>query len=79
MVSGLRVEDRLDGATNFCPWRARIVLLLQENELWDIVENTPTYKVTVPDLAVDMVAYTAFSKKDIKAKEKLEPLRCGTH
>lgn len=45
MVSGLRVEDRLDGAGNFCPWKARIMLLLQENELWVVVDNSPTLKV----------------------------------
>ena len=32
---GLRSEDRLDGAGNFVSWKARIVLLLRENELWD--------------------------------------------
>ena len=69
MVSGLRVEDRLDGAANFCPWRARIVLL--ENELWDVVENTPTYKVVVPDPAVDMLAYTTYNKKDVKARRTI--------
>ena len=38
MATGLRVEDRLDGAANFSSWKAIIVLLFQENELWDIVE-----------------------------------------
>jgi hypothetical protein len=42
MATGLRVEDRLDGAANFSSWKERIVLLLQECELWDIVENTQT-------------------------------------
>ena len=35
---GLRVEDRLDGGGNWTPWRSMIVLLLEESELWDIVE-----------------------------------------
>jgi hypothetical protein len=26
MATGLRFEDRLDGATNFSPWKERIVL-----------------------------------------------------
>ena len=39
MATGLRLEDRLDGATNFSPWKERIVLLLEEAELWDIVNN----------------------------------------
>ena len=39
MATGLTVEDRLDGATNFGAWKERMILLLQENELWDIVEK----------------------------------------
>ena len=67
----MRVEDRLDGAANFCPCRARIVLLLQENELWDVVENTPNYTVVVPDPTIDLVAYIAYNKKDIKARRTI--------
>jgi hypothetical protein len=55
MATGLRIEDRLDGAANFSSWKARIVLLFQENELWDIVEGTTA----------------TFTKKDIKAKRIL--------
>jgi hypothetical protein len=43
MATGLRVEDRLDGVANFGSWKERMILLLQENELWDIVENTATH------------------------------------
>jgi hypothetical protein len=39
VVASLRVEDRLAGASNWSPWKARIVLFLEEGELWDIVEN----------------------------------------
>jgi hypothetical protein len=38
MVSTLRVEDRLERATNFRAWKARILLLLVENDLKDYVE-----------------------------------------
>jgi hypothetical protein len=44
----LRVEDRLDGAANFSSWKETIVFLLQECELWDIVENSQANLVTVP-------------------------------
>ena len=41
MVTGVRLEDRLDGAGNFVSWKARIVLILEENELWnEVVNNT---------------------------------------
>ena len=58
---GLRVEDRLDGGGNWTPWRARIVLLLEEYELWEIVEIV----VVVP---TDPVSFAAFKKKNVKAK-----------
>ena len=62
MVSvGLRVEDRLDGGGNWTPWRARIVLLLEEYELWEIVETM----VVVP---TDPVSLAEFKKKNIKVK-----------
>jgi hypothetical protein len=65
MATGLRVEDSLDGAANFGAWKERMILLLQENELWDIVENTTTHHVVVPTDATLLAAYT---KKSIKAK-----------
>ena len=58
---GLRVEDRLDGGGNWTPWKARIVLLLEECELWEIVEQT----VPVP---TDTTLLAKFKKKNVKAK-----------
>ena len=65
MATGLRVEDRLDGAANFGAWKERMILVLQENELWDIVENTTTHPVVVP---IDATLLAAYTKKSIKAK-----------
>ena len=65
MATGLRIEDKLDGAGNFSPWKARIVLILQDSELWDIVNSTIANPVIVP---ADAVARAAFDKRDIKAK-----------
>ena len=42
-----------------------MILLLQENELWDIVENTTTHLVVVP---TDTTLVAAYTKKSIKAK-----------
>ena len=68
MATGLRMEDRLDGAGNFVPWKARIVLILEENELWDeVVHNTRTVPIVVPP-STDVATLTAFNKKDIKAR-----------
>ena len=64
---GLRTKDRLDGAANFVSWKARILLVLRENELWEeVVKNTTTNSIAIP-AAIDAVAYLAFNKKDIKA------------
>ena len=43
------MKDRLDGAGNFVPWKARIVLILEENEFWDeVVHNTTTVPTVIP-------------------------------
>jgi hypothetical protein len=48
MATGLRFEDRLEGAGNFSPWKERIALLLEEHDLWDIVEKTVTIPTDAP-------------------------------
>ena len=65
MDTRLRIEDRMDGEVNFSKWKAIIVLILQESELWDIVNNTFANPVTVPTIAVGKAI---FNKKDIKEK-----------
>ena len=66
MATELRLEDRLDGAINFIPWKDRSVLTLQENELWEIVNNIVAHLVTSPTVAADKAS---FDKLDIKKKE----------
>ena len=58
---GLRVEDRLDGGGNWTPWKSRIVLLLEECELWEIVGQT----IIVP---THTTLLAKFKKKNVKAK-----------
>jgi hypothetical protein len=62
--AGLRVEDRLDGASNFCPWMERISLVLEENGLLELAEG----KVAAP---TDLVQLAAHAKKDVKARRIL--------
>ena len=59
--SGLRVEDRLDGGGNWTLWKARIVLLLEECELWELVEQA----VSVP---TDPILLAKFKKKNVRTK-----------
>ena len=65
MDTRLRIENKMDGVVNFSPWKARIVLILQENELWEIVNRTIANQVTVPTVAANKAM---FDKKDIKSK-----------
>ena len=60
-TSGLRVEDRLEGEGNWTPWKARIVLLLEECELWEIVEHAVT-------LTTDLNLISKFKKNNVGAK-----------
>jgi hypothetical protein len=57
MATGLRFEDRLDGALNFSPWKEKIVLLLEEANLWDIANSTQKNLVTVPTDATLLAAF----------------------
>jgi hypothetical protein len=59
-ATSLRFEDRLDGASNFLSWKARVSLLLKEHDLWEIVEKV----VPTPTNA----AKKATLEKDIKAQ-----------
>jgi hypothetical protein len=65
MAIGLRVEDNLDGEVNFGAWKERMILLLQESELSDIVENSTTNPITIP---TDATLVAAYNKQSIKAK-----------
>jgi hypothetical protein len=38
-TTSLRVEDRLDGASNFLSWKERVTFLLKEYDLWEIVDK----------------------------------------
>jgi hypothetical protein len=65
-VAGLRVEDRLAGAGNWSPWKARIVLILEELELWDIVQAP----VVLPAV-IDPVLMAEFRRRNIKEKRTI--------
>ena len=70
---GMRVEDHLDGATNFISWKSG-VLILEENDLLkpfnekvpkpDAKEDKPHWKKSdarVRKILVDLVIYHFFS------------------
>jgi hypothetical protein len=62
-VSQMRVEDRLAGASNWSPWKARMAFILEYLKLWDIVEAVvPPIHVTAPVLVAE------FRRKNNNAK-----------
>jgi uncharacterized protein YehS (DUF1456 family) len=62
-VSQMHVEDRLVGASNWSPWKVRMVFVLEDLELWHIFEATvPVIPVTSPVLVAE------FRKRNNKAK-----------
>jgi hypothetical protein len=65
-ASQMHVEDRLDGASNWYPWKARIGFVLEDLELWDIVQAT----VRVPP-ATALVLLAEFMKRNNKAKRTI--------
>jgi hypothetical protein len=51
LVSQMGVEDRITEVSNWSPWKVRIVFVLEDLELWDIVEVVvPVIPVTGPVL-----------------------------
>ena len=60
------VEDRLVGASNWSSWKARIVFVLEDLKLWDIVEAiVPIPPATAPVLIAE------FRKRNNKAKRTM--------
>jgi hypothetical protein len=64
MVNILKIEDRLEGETNFWAWKARVILLLEENDLKEYVEGV----VRSP---IDPQEMETHKKKEVKAKRVL--------
>jgi hypothetical protein len=53
-VSQMRVEDRLVGASNWSPWKTKIIFVLEDLELWDIVEAPIVIPpITTPIMVVE--------------------------
>lgn len=68
MATSLRLEDRLDGAGNFVPWKARIMFILEENEMWDeVLHSTQADLIQVP-ASIYALALATFNKRSIKAR-----------
>ena len=63
-TTSLRVEDRLDGASNFLSWKARFTLELKGYDLWEFVDKALTSSTNLKNL-------DAHNKKEIKEERGL--------
>jgi hypothetical protein len=63
----MHAKDRLAGARNWSPWKAKIVFFLEDLELWDIV---PVISVTSPVLVAKI------KKRNNKAKRIICDVVC---
>lgn len=61
VYQGLRFEDRLDSASNFCSWRERIGVVLEEQGVWEFMDNVATASSDPQQLA-------QHNKRDAKAR-----------
>ena len=69
MVNTLKLEDRLEGETNFQAWKSRVLILLEENDLKEYVEDV------VPSLN-DPVDLEFHKKRELNTKWVfLEPVK----
>jgi hypothetical protein len=60
------VEDRLVGASNWSPWKVRMVFFLEDLKLWDIVkEVVPPIPVIAPVLVAE------FKRRNNKEKRMI--------
>lgn len=53
-MASIRLEDRLEGISNYLPWKARIIALLKENRPWSFVD---TVVQVLQNNRVDLAAY----------------------
>ena len=64
VIFGLQFEDRLEGASNFIPWKERVTLLLEEVRLWAITKEV----YTIPS---DPILLDEYNRRNVNARHIL--------
>ena len=62
MANNVRVEDRLEGASNFFSWKTRIITILEELELEEYIEK----EIPIPQ---DETEKLTWKRRNNKAKK----------
>ena len=63
-MMNMRYEDRLDGASNYIPWKVRITVVLKELRVWSFINSVMT-KPTDKDELVEFEALEARAQRII--------------
>jgi hypothetical protein len=67
LVSQMRAYDRLDRSSNWSPWKTRIIFILEDLELWDIVQSL----VVIPPTPAPSPLLDAYFRKNTKVKRTI--------
>ena len=62
MVNHVRLEDRLEGASNFSSWKIRLLILLREMELEQYIESN----LPMPKSESEKVTWKRHNNKAMK-------------
>ena len=62
MVNHLRLEDRLEGASNFSSWKIRVMIILREMELEEYIETN----ISMPENEPKKVTWKRHNNKAMK-------------
>jgi hypothetical protein len=64
-MSQMRAEDRLAGASNWSPWKIRLIFVLEDLELWDIVQAP----FVVPPVTAPLFVGSRVQEEEQQGKE----------
>ena len=62
MVNHVRLEDRLEGASNFSSWKIRVMIILREMELEKYIE----INIMMPENELEKVTWKRHNNKAMK-------------
>ena len=62
MVNHVRIEDRLEGASNFSSWKIRLLIVLREMELEKYIESN----LPMPENELEKVTWKRHNNKAMK-------------
>lgn len=65
--SYFKIEEKLNDASNFGPWKARVDITLEEHDVWEYVEGT----IADPPQNASAAVNSKYKKGEIKARKNI--------